>query len=375
MARLTEESTTMVERGGPVPATRFRARDGQADAIEALYLSGPSALGCGLSLAMQAAELCGDRRIRVELPPFGTREDPSERRASVNLSAELADARVMPVRGPGGSERAEALLHVEEGRAGPASGLDDLTRFVRQAGLVLERHRLAREVGRVQWEAAQARTDLAHSLRGPLNSALLRVDALLYGDREATLGGDRVRKDLQGLRDSVLSMAERIQSTLDVPDTGGRSGSSDGAGPMGSERISDLLFAAWAAGGPSTGGDLTLDIEAGVGFVPSGHGRLQAALAELLDMTRRSRAARAIAVTADPPGAVRVTVRLELPEAPPPGPGTGEPERKPVPSLPDVVAELGGRTWIDVGPDGVGEVTLVLPAVGGGERADPRCRQ
>lgn len=350
----------MVERREAAAPTRPGGREWQTGAIEALHRSGPSALECALRLAMQAAELCGDRRIRVELPPFAAREVPGERRSHVKLSTAVEDTREVPVRGPG-SERVEALLHVEEGGSGPPPRLDHLTRFVRQAGLVLERHRLAREVDRVRWQAAEDRANLAHSLRGPLNSALLRVDALLYGDREAALGGDRVTKDLRGLRDSVLAMAERIQETLDVPDAERRQRSSGATGSMGSERVSDLLLAAWTAGGRGAAGDLTLDVEVGVAPVPSGHGRLQAALAELVDVVRRSMAARVIAVTAHPPGAVRVTVRLELPEAPPPEPGAGEPERRPVPSLSEVVAELGGRMWIDAGPDGGGEVTLVLP--------------
>lgn len=346
---------------------RSGGREWQADAIEALYRAGPSALACGLRLAMQAAEMCGDRRVRVELPPFATGEASAEHRSSVKLSMELEDARAVPVGGAGGSERTEALLHVEEGGAGPPPRLDELTRFVRHAGLVLERHRLAREVARVRWDAAEGRTDLAHSLRGPLNSALLRVDALLYGDPDATLGGDRVARDLQGLRDSVLAMAERIQDTLDVPPGGGRKRSSASAGPMGSERVPELLLAAWKADGLSTRGDLTLDVEAGVAPVSSGHGRLAAALPELLDMVGRSTAPRVIAVTADPPGAVRVTVRLELPEAPPSEPRTDETRQEPVPTLSEVVADLGGRMWIDAGPDDGGEVTLVLPATAGEE--------
>ena len=357
----------MAQARTTVSPTRPTGRNGQADAIEALSRSGPSALGCGLLLATQAVELCGDRRIRIEFPPFPTirsREDPPEHRPSMNLSTEAADVLELPVGSPGGSGRVEALLQVENGSALPPPRLDDLALLVRQAGLVLERHRLAREVGRIRWEAAEDRTNLAHSLRGPLNSALLRVDALLYGDPEATLGGDWVVKDLRGLRESVLAMAERIQGTLDVPDAGRRR-PSPASGSLEPARVSDLLRAAWAAVAPGAGEDLSLDVDAGVGPVASGQGRLQAGLEELLGMVRASRGTPAITVTTHPPGAVRVTVSLELPsEAPPPELGPVERERKPVPSLPDVVAELGGRTWIDAGPDGRGAVTLVLRAIG-----------
>lgn len=326
--------------------------DRDDDDLEALYHFGPTALGCCVALAAQAARLCGDHRIRIDFPPF--RED--------------GEAGAVPVRAPNEPERVDALLRVEPRGAGSPPCHRRLALLARRAGLVLERHRMARELGRIWRDVARERSELAHKLRGPLNSALLRVDALLYSDPDARVGEDGVTSDLRGLRDSVTAMAESIQGILEVPESALQRPSVPRADSLGPVRISDLLRTVGETAGLPGG----VNADADLAPVSADRDRLMSALAELFDLSRQARSAPEITVAPDGTEAIRVTAHLEPSRSGPQQPESAAPESDPegwgappTTSLAEVVRELGGRLWIKAGRNAGAQVSFVLPTTSG----------
>lgn len=339
---------------GPSPGVRTDRADENrdADTLEALYGFGPTALGCCVALAAQAVRLCDDRRIRIDFPPF--RED--------------GEPGAIPVRAPSEPERVEALLRVEPRGAGPPPRHRRLALLARHAGLVLERHRMARELGRIWRDVAREHTELAHKLRGPLNSALLRVDALLHSDPDTRVGGEGVTRDLRGLRDSVTAMAESIQGILDVPESARRRPSFPRTDSLEPVSIADLLRTVGETAGVPGG----VNADADLALVSADRDRLKDALAELFDLSRQARSAPEITVATDGTGAIRVTAHLERSRSAPRQPDSAAPGSDPAgwgtpptTSLAEVIAGLGGRLWIEADRDAGEQVSFVLPTTNG----------
>lgn len=379
----------------PDPAGDAPRQDGRSDAalLEDLYRLGGSELACLCSLALRASELCGGRAIRVEptpdrAPGDGDGEDP---RRDPCKEADPDGARV-PVRGPGASGRAEAWLAVAPGGDGGApAGIDDLGPLAACAGLVLECHRLAREARRSRLAARRTWSTLAHGIRSHLQSAFLRADTLILSLGEGDPDADEMMDDLERLKGTVQTMAEEIRVLLEAPGPDARPPEEGASAPEEAVRIPELLR---EAAGAEDAGPPRVEVEGDIPLLRADRRRLGAALGELVDVARRSRGTPSLTVRPDADGSgTRVILGVDLPRpdaraaAPPssgalaPGSaspavadrsgGDGESEDAPLPSLRDLLEELGGRLRVEArGGDDV-EVTVVLPARDGRTGGEP----
>lgn len=355
----------------------------------ALHRLSGSDLACCCGLALRARELIGDRRCRVEVS--GGRPDASGRPSGpLPTSADESDPgwHRLPVRGPGAPEEPEAWLAVElRGDESAPPGLEGLTSLVAVAGLVLERHRLVREVRGAREDADEARAVLGHALRGHLHAALLRADNLLLALREDESPDlDEVREQLGVLKGTVEEMVGEIRQV--VEESGARSGASPRSTTGAGEQV-DVPELLREAGGSEGDGDapLRVEVQGEVPAVRADPGRLGAALAELLDLARGSRSASTLSVRPDDASSgVRLDLSVELP---PGGPGPGGEPREPEAgggsfppdagrgepagdggeerraSLRGIVAQTGGRLRVEAGPKSRATVEVVLPADGG----------
>lgn len=343
------------------------------DALEALGRSGPSPLAFWCALAMRASELCDGRRLRVVLPevgPDGTAREPGtgpEPAAAPGREGGWISVGEMYRRD---REDARWWVEVRGDEARPAC-LDDVASLARWAGVLSEPYRLAGELRRTRREAAEAHAEVAHRLRGHLGSALLRASSLLLALRTGRANPAQIVEDVEGLRDTVQSMAKGIAETLEVPDGAARGGAIPRAGPGELVRIEHLVRAARDAAGVPVAGDLALDVESGVPPIRADRRWLRQAVSELLDAARRSGGTATLVVGPQPsPEGVRVTLRLDSSPLPESGltPWIREPESsrplreaESAPSLHEVVAELGGWMWIEAGAGTGAEVMLFLP--------------
>lgn len=365
-------------------------KDSTMDAsLGMLQRFGDVELVCCCRLALRARELSSDRRCRVEIS--GGRPDASGMgNGPDRVPPGESDPgwHRLPVRGPGTPEAPEAWLAVElRGDELAPPGLERLSSLVAVAGLVLERHRMAREVRRARGEAEEARAVLGHALRGHLHAALLRADNLLLAsreDRSPDLG--EIQEQLRVLKGTVEEMVEEIRQVVEEPEV--RSGAFLRPSPGDREQV-DVPELLREAGGSERAGEIPFRVEV-QGEVPDVRAdppQLASAFRELFELARQSPGAPPLSVR---PHAASSGVRLDLtvelapftgrndgPEDPgadggaPPGGGTpGGPagdasEEDDLPSLREVVAELGGRLWIEAGPGTRATVEVVLPADGG----------
>lgn len=350
-----------------------------------------SELACCCGLALRARELSGGRSCRVEVP--GGRPEASGGRSGPHRAPpEGSDSgwHRLPVRGPGTPEEPEAWLAVElRGDESGPPGLERLSSLAAVAGLVLERHRLTREVRGAREDAEEARAVLGHALRGHLHAALLRADNLLLALREndsPDIG--EVRGQLEVLKGTVEEMVEEIRQVVEDPDV--RSGASQRPSPGDREQV-DVPELLREVGGAQRDRDapFRVEVQGEVSAVRADPGRLGAALAELLALARRSRSVPTLSVrpSGDSSG-VRVELSVDLPpglgpegeqeepEEPEPEAGAGSrgsdrddpsggtgSERRA--ALREVVTDLGGTLRIEAGPGSRATVEVVLPADGG----------
>lgn len=326
--------------------------------LEELYGLGTSDLACCTAVALLAAELCGGGRCRVE--SAGDRSVPD---GFESLS----------LRGPGPPATTEARLALEGPDGEPDTPRpDELALLATCAGLVLERHRLAREARSANLAAQEARAILKHTLRGHLHTALLRSDNFLVGIERggADLGDMKTR--LEELKETVWKMVQEIEQLVDEPGVGER-GPTEAVG----ERVEPvpvpaLLERARAAAGADQDSP-HVEVVDRVPPVRVDAGRLVSALGELFDLAGRARGQPTLTVRSDDAtSTVRVSLSLELGPLPsstapddgaPDGGGSG----RSLPALRDRVGELGGRLRIEAGGEKPVEVVLTLPA---GERPD-----
>jgi hypothetical protein len=279
----------------------------------------------------------------------------------------------------------EAWLAVERHDGeGPLPDLERLSTLTAFAGLVLARHRLARESRRARRETKELRGVLGHALRGHLHTALLRTDSLLLGLSE---DGDpdvaRVREQLEDLKATVLRTVEEIREVVDAPDGPEEPSPRSAAEPREDLRVPELLR---EAAGREGGGEaeLPVDVEGQIPDVRAAPRQLGPALEELFELARRSRSTPTLSVRPEgsPPGA-RIDLSVELdpfgddddpdePEADtgvsragagpddPDGPD-GEEREEDRPSLRDVVDRLGGRLRVEADDRTRATVVVILP--------------
>lgn len=367
-------------RESPRPASGSNDDPLVAALAAVLHRLSRSELVCCCALALGTRELTGGRSCRVEVPGGrpdapGTGNGPD--RAPPGETG--PGWHRLPVRGPGSPEEPEAWLDVElRGDESAPPGLERLSSLAAVAGLVLERQRLAREVRGAREDADEARAVLGHALRGHLHAALLRADNLLLALRESGSPDlDEVRAQLEVLKGTVEEMVEEIRQVVEDPDV--RSGASQRPSPGGREQV-DVPELLREAGGAERNGDapFRVEVQGEVPAVRADPGRLGAALAELLDLARRSRSAPTLTVR---PSGGSSGVRVELSVDLPPGLGQGEPEpgggapprgdpfggagSERRATLREVVTELGGTLRVEAGPGFRAKVGVVLPADGG----------
>lgn len=289
----------------------------------------------------------------------------------------------IPVAAQGSSGDSEAWLAVErrEGETAPP-GFERLSPLATHAGLVLERHRLAREVRRAREDAEEARGVLGHALRGHLHVALLQADNVLLDLRKngAPELAD-IREQLEALRDTVLDMEEGIRTVLEAPDAQG-DGSRRRADRSREEiQVPELLRK--VADREGAGDDPPrVEVEGEVPAIRADSSQLEPALGELFELARRSQSRPTLSVRRDEasPG-VRIDLSVELPpftgsdegpggsegdaglspeDASPGGPtGSGRGELRP--SLRETVIRLGGHLRVEAGEGGRARVVVILP--------------
>ena len=338
---------------------------------------------CGL--AVLARELSGGRPCRVELsgghPGASARENGPDR----GSSGESEPGRHrLPVRGPGTPGEPEAWLTVAlRGDESAPPGLERLSSLAAVAGLVLERHRLDREVRRARGEAEEARAVLAHALRGHLHAALLRTENLLVAvRRDGSPDFDEVREQLRLLKGTVGEMVEEIRQAVDARDAPGEGRTGPGAGRREEVDVPGMLREAADAVRDGEGAPLRVDVEGSVPAVRTDPRQLRSAFGELLDLARRARNTPTLAVRPrGPASGARIDLSVELPPlsgsgAGPQGHGTdadpspgdagsgassGKGREVDDPSLRDLVARLGGRLWVEAGEGGLATVVVTLP--------------
>jgi len=340
---MKSDSTTRIPGSPSRSATETCARD----LAEDLGRFGPTTLGCCCSLALEARELCGDRQVRVELP--GSYHHAGERPMPPGAGpapGSDSDAVWLAVPGPNATGKVEVRLWVEADDDGSLPCLDALGPVIHCASLLLERHRLESELLRATREAARARASLAHRLRGHLNSALLRTESLLRSGVDADRA--QMEADLGGIHDAVLAMADKIRDVLEDSESGAAAAPGARQGRKDLVRLQDLL-----------------GVDADLPPVRADGRRLEPAMRELLELTRRCGSSPELR-TSDQ--GLRITVSLEAPPQARSGNEGAPPAPEPAPSLPEVVADLGGRIWVEAGSRSGVAVQLVLPAEGSGLR-------
>jgi len=351
-------------------ARRAPLADSPPDLLGELTRFGGSALGSCCSLAVAASELCGDRRVRVELTDGRAGRGTGAGAPPVGAipGGDGGDAWLLvPTPGDDGREVVRVWVEAED-RHAPLPGPPELGALVRCARLVLERHRLEAEMLRAAHQAATARASLAHRLRGHLNSALLRTESLLRAG--VTADGSGMEEDLRAIHDAVVAMADKIREVLEEPELEASIPAATRWDRRTLVRLQDLV---------GTTGDIPP--------VRADRARLETALRELLELARRVGGRPEL--QPDRAG-VRVTFGLEAPsrcgdgaaadDGPSPeapgaphagrGPpfGVHGPAPEPTPWLGELVAEIGGRLWIEAGGRGLVVVTLLVPAEGPGPR-------
>jgi hypothetical protein len=350
-------------------------------------LGGPD-LVCCCSLALLARGLSGGRRCRVEVTGdrSAAAEDPNAPGRSEPAGGGSGWHRI-PVRAPGDPDVPEAWLAVERhGGERTPPAFDRLSPLATLAGLVLARHRLAREARRARRDAREVRGVLGHALRGHLHTALLRTDSLLMGfpdegDPDIAL----VREQLEDLKDTVMGMVEEIREVVDAPDAPGEPAPRSAAGPGQELRIPELLREAAEKAGD---GDVVphLDVEGRIPAVRADPRQLGPALEELFDLARRSRGTSTLSVRPEgSPSGARIDLSVEIdpfpgtggdPDEPEAGAGAspadagpdgpdgpdGEAREEERPSLRDVVGRLGGRLRVEADDRTRATVVVILPA-------------
>lgn len=370
-----------------------RPRRGQDDPLLAVLAEthhrlGDSDLACRCSLALLARELSGGRRCRVEVTGdrSGAARDPNAPRRAVPDEGGSGWHRI-PVRAPGAPGEPEAWLTVERhGRERTPPGLDRLSPLATLAGLMLARHRLAREARRARRDAREVRGALGHALRGHLHAALLRTDNLLLSfPEDGDLDSALVREQLEDLKDATLRMVKEIREVVDAPDTPGgpppRSAAAAGEGL----RIPELLREAAERVGAGEAAP-RVDVEGEIPVVRADPRQLGPALEELFDLARRSRSTPTLSVGPEgSPSGARIALSVELdpsigtggdPDeleahtgASPAGAGPdgpdgpdGEKRKEDRLSLRDLVDRLGGRLRVEADDRNRATVVVILPA-------------
>jgi len=343
--------------------------------LEQIYSFGPSELGALCALAAAAGGAHDGTRVRIA--GRGSREERPGPARSARGREETETCR-MPIRGPVPGARTEAWLVAE---AGDGAELDALAPIASLAGLILERHRLLREVRRARRERESTRSSLAHQLRGDLHVALMRIDSLALHLRGGEIDLEEMQGDVERLRDNLEDMVGEIRELMEAP-------ARDDVAAVSSEpevevRIPELMRD--LVRGADAPNPLEVEVEAEVPPLRADRDWMGAALSELVDVAGRSGAAPTLGIRSDDsaPG-VHLVLGLSAPEATASDGWPGTPEDVAAqapgfehrvraggdrdegevsrPTLWELVEEMEGDLWITAGGEDRLEAHVLLPA-------------
>lgn len=362
---------------GPGDASSRPNHDTTAGLTEQLSRFGATELGCLCSLAVAARPRCGDRPVRIELAGSGAEGQGRNRPRS--SSSDDHDGARLPIRGPCATGPTDAWLVVEPGGDGSSPpDLDALGRLAASAGLMLERHRLDRDARRARQALEEARSTLAHGLRGHLHNVLIRTDTLLLGVQKGKMDAEELSEGLGKLRKSLIETTSQIRELLERPDAGAESAAGATDSPDQEVRIPELLRE-MGESPRLREGFLAVEIDGDVPALRIDRSRLASGLEDLFALARRSPDSATLTVRPDAASAgVRLELRLE-----PPSPSAadgpsgerggsdgasgssesdgGTDDERPGLSLRELSDAIGGRLRIETGTGTEVAVVVVLP--------------